>query len=50
MKRLKIFIAVVILAAVILGLMKPKKKVQTPQERMLDMVAKIVSIFSMLNR
>ncbi len=50
MKRLKIFIAVVLLTAAILGLIKPKKKVQTPQERMLDLVARIVGIFSMLGR
>ncbi len=50
MKRLKIFIAVVILAAAILGLIKHEKKVQTPQEKMSDLAARIVSIFSMLNR
>ncbi len=50
MKRLKIFIAVVILTAAILGLMKPKKKVQTPQEVMLDLIAKIANIFSMIGR
>jgi len=50
MKRLKIFIAVVILTAAILGLMKHKEKVQTPQERMLDLVTRIVGVFSMLSR
>ncbi len=50
MKRLKIFIAVVIIAAAILGLMKPKKKVQTPQEKMFDLLAGVVSVISMLGR
>ena len=47
MKRLKIFIAVVLLTAAILGLIRPRKKVQTPGERILDLVARIVSAFSM---
>ncbi|MFB3765212.1 MAG: hypothetical protein ACE14P_08185 [Methanotrichaceae archaeon] len=50
MKRLEIFIAVIILTAAILGLMKPKKKVQTPQKMMLDLITKISSIFNMVGR
>ena len=46
MKRLKIFIAVVLLAAAILGFIKPKRKVQTPQEMILDTLAKIFGAFT----
>jgi len=46
MKRLKIFIAIVLLAAAILGFVKPKRKVQTPQEMILDSLVKIFSRFT----
>lgn len=50
MKRLKMFIAVVLIAAAILGLIKPKKKEQTPGERIFDLAAKMFGVFSMLGR
>lgn len=44
MDRLKIFIVVVLLTAAILKFAKPKMREQTPEEKVQDIISKILNI------